>query len=129
VLDCTLDHNTEAQVTTFRSSRDVILRTEAFSEAVEFYASALGLRVSHRDANLVGFETGSFCLYIERGEQHGPIFELLVPDVTAAKSRLLAVGCVLVEDNPSVPRCYIRDPYGLTFNIGTARPHVAKPSG
>jgi len=104
----------------FCSSRDVIIRTDAFAEAVEFYASVLGLRISHRDTNLAGFETGSFCLYVERGEKHGPVFELLVADVLAAKSSLLAAGCVIVEDNPSVPRCYLRDPYGLTFNIGLA---------
>jgi hypothetical protein len=30
---------------------------------------------------------------------------------------LLSAGCALVEEDPAVPRCYIRDPYGLVFNI------------
>jgi hypothetical protein len=77
----------------FRSSRDVIVRTEALSDAETFYTSVLG------------FETGSFCLYVESGASHGPVFEFLVPDVGAAKARLLCAGCVLIEEDPSVPRC------------------------
>jgi hypothetical protein len=40
-----------------------------------------------------------------------------VSDAQAIKSRLLAAGCTIVEENPVVPRCYIRDPFGLVFNI------------
>jgi catechol 2,3-dioxygenase-like lactoylglutathione lyase family enzyme len=107
-------------MSSFRSGRDLIIRTEAFVEAVSFYTLVLQLPVSYRSQNLIGFETGSFCLYVERGPDHGPVFEFLVEDVEAAKSRLLAAGCVLVEENPDMPRCYIRDPSGLTFNVRQA---------
>ena len=99
--------------TPFRSTRDVIVRTGALAKAVDFYTSVLGFRISSRAANIVRFETGSFCLYVESGKEHSPVFDLLVPDVPAAKSRLLAAGCVLIEEDPALPRCYIRDPYGL----------------
>jgi hypothetical protein len=69
----------------------------------------------------MGFETGAFCLYVEKGEAHGPVFEFLVPDVQQAKRRLLAAGCTVQEENPSIPRCYLRDPYGVVFNIGQSR--------
>lgn len=101
----------------FRSGRDVIVRTEAFEEAVSFYTSVLQLPVSYRSQDLMGFETGSFCLYVERGAGHGPVFEFFVEDVAAAKSGLLSAGCALVEEDLTTPRCYIRDPWGLTFNI------------
>lgn len=102
------------------SSRDVIIRTEAWTAATHFYRSVLGLPVIHQSATLMGFETGGFCLYVEQGTPHGPVFEFLVPDVQAAKARLLAAGCTVLEEDPSVPRCYLRDPYGLVFNIGHA---------
>jgi catechol 2,3-dioxygenase-like lactoylglutathione lyase family enzyme len=102
------------------SSRDVIVRTDAWSEAVRFYESVLGWRVSQHDNNMVGFDTGCFCLYVEKGPAHGPVFDFLVPDVEAAKAQLLAAGCVLLEEDRSVPRCYVRDPQGLVFNIGRA---------
>jgi uncharacterized protein YndB with AHSA1/START domain/predicted enzyme related to lactoylglutathione lyase len=102
----------------FRSARDVIVRTPDWERAIEFYRSVLGLTVTQRGEQLVGFETGAFCLYVERGREHGPVFEFLVPDVQAARARLLAAGCTLLEEDASLPRCYIRDPFGLVFNVG-----------
>jgi len=104
-----------------RSSSDVIIRTEAWAQATAFYEFVLGLPVTHRSENLVGFDTGVFCLYVEKGQEHGPVFEFFVPDVEAAKSKLLAAGCTVQEEDPSVPRCYIRDPYGVVFNVAKAR--------
>lgn len=103
---------------TIRASRDVIVRTGAWAEAIHFYGSVLGLPVTHQSESLMGFETGAFCLYVEKGEPHGPVFEFLVSDVDAARQRLVAVGCVVMEEDASVPRCYLRDPCGLVFNVG-----------
>lgn len=106
--------------TEFHSSRDVIIRTEAWAEAVAFYTSVLGLEAVHRGDQMVGFETGAFRLYVEKGQSHGPVFEFLVPNVQAAKDGLIAAGCQLVEEDAQVPRCYLRDPYGVMFNIGAS---------
>jgi predicted enzyme related to lactoylglutathione lyase len=106
--------------TKFQSSRDIIIRTENWAKATKFYKTVLGLPVTHRGKTLTGFETGAFCLYVEKGKEHGPVFEYLVPDVQAAKRRLVAAGCTVLEEDPSLPRCYIRDPYGVVFNIGQA---------
>lgn len=40
----------------------------------------------------------------------------------AAKRSLLSAGCTVREEDPSVPRCYIRDPHGLVFNIEESAP-------
>jgi predicted enzyme related to lactoylglutathione lyase len=101
-----------------RASRDVIVRTDTWAEAIHFYGSVLGLPVTYQSESLMGFEAGAFCLYVEKGEPHGPVFEFLVPDVQTARQRLVAVGCVVQEEDASVPRCYLRDPYGFVFNIG-----------
>jgi catechol 2,3-dioxygenase-like lactoylglutathione lyase family enzyme len=103
-----------------KSSRDVIVRTESLAEAERFYGAVLGFAVSSRREGIVGFETGSFCLYVEKGSEHGPVFEFLVADVDATKARLIAAGCTLIEEDRSIPRCYVRDPFGVTFNIGKA---------
>jgi predicted enzyme related to lactoylglutathione lyase len=100
-----------------QSSRDIIVRTEEWDEATTFYRSVLGLPVSYEGDSLVGFETGSFCLYVEKGGAHGPVFELLVHDVQATKAQLMAAGCTLVEEDAAVPRCYLRDPFGFVFNL------------
>jgi catechol 2,3-dioxygenase-like lactoylglutathione lyase family enzyme len=103
-----------------KSSRDVIIRTESLAQAERFYNAILGFAVSSRGSGIVGFETGSFCLYVEKGPEHGPVFDFLVTDVDATKDRLIAAGCTLIEEDHSVPRCYVRDPFGVTFNIGKA---------
>jgi hypothetical protein len=105
----------------YTASRDIVIRTKAWVDAVKYYESVLGLTVTHRDKNIVGFEAGGLCLYVESGEPHGPVLELLVSDVPTAKQRLLNAGCSLIEEDPSMPRCYLKDPYGLTYNIGLDR--------
>jgi catechol 2,3-dioxygenase-like lactoylglutathione lyase family enzyme len=101
-----------------QSSRDIIIRTESWRDAVRFYEQVLGFTVSSRAGGTVGFETGCFCLYVENGAAHGPVLEYLVADVETTRDLLLRAGCTVVEENPSLPRCYLRDPYGVTFNIG-----------
>ena len=101
----------------FKASRDVIIRTEKWSAALKFYESVLGLPITQRSDTIVGFETGAFCLYVERGKEHGPVFDFLVPDIDEAKRQLLASGCTVIEEDPKIPRCYIKDPYGVVFNI------------
>jgi predicted enzyme related to lactoylglutathione lyase len=105
----------------FQSSRDVIIQTDNWTKAIEFYETTLHFTVSHRSSDLMGFESGAFCLYVEKGNRPGPVFDFLVPDMQAAKSRLLAAGCTVIEEDPAVPRCYIRDPFGLVFNIEEAK--------
>jgi len=102
-----------------KSSRDVIIRTREWAQAVRFYESVLGFPVTSRTEAMVGFETGAFRLYVEAGPPHGPMFDFLVADVGAAKARLVAAGCALLEEDATLPRCYLRDPFGLVFNLGT----------
>jgi catechol 2,3-dioxygenase-like lactoylglutathione lyase family enzyme len=99
----------------------VIIRTPNYAAATKFYESVLGLPVVHRGEALMGFETGSFCLYVEKGEEHGPVFEFLARDIEAQKKELVSAGCAIQEEDASVRRCYMRDPYGVVFNIGQAR--------
>jgi predicted enzyme related to lactoylglutathione lyase len=103
--------------TKINSTRDVLIRTDKLDEAVRFYQSVLGLRVTHQSETMVGFETGSFCLYLDKGPAYGPVFEFHVADVQAAKQKLIAAGCRVENEEPSVPRCYLRDPFGRIFNL------------
>jgi catechol 2,3-dioxygenase-like lactoylglutathione lyase family enzyme len=99
------------------STTDVILRTGRIEDAKAFYHGILGFPIATDSERMVGFETGGLTFYFERGEANGAVFEFEVEDVTAAKEHLLAHGCVLVEEDPELPRCYLRDPFGLTFNV------------
>jgi len=47
----------------------------------------------------------------------GPVLEVTVADVAEAKLRLTKNGCEIVKDEPEFPRCYVRDPLGLIYNL------------
>jgi catechol 2,3-dioxygenase-like lactoylglutathione lyase family enzyme len=101
-----------------RSSRDVIVRTPDLKAAAEFYQKVMGLTVTQRTGNIIGFETGALQLFVEQGNALPVVLDFLVRDVQATKAVLVAAGCSIVEENPNVPRCYVRDPFGLLFNLG-----------
>jgi catechol 2,3-dioxygenase-like lactoylglutathione lyase family enzyme len=103
-----------------KSNRDVIIRTADLASAKAFYHDALGFPVTIDTEHLVGFDTGAFTLYVEPGDDLPAVFEFDVDDVAAAKERLTAAGCEIVEEDPYLPRCYLRDRYGLVFNINQA---------
>jgi catechol 2,3-dioxygenase-like lactoylglutathione lyase family enzyme len=100
-----------------KSSRDVLIQTERMDAAAKFYENVLGLKVIERSEQMVGFETGSFRLFIGKGQSYGPVFEFFVPDLEQARKMLVENGCRVEIENPQVPRCYVRDPFGLIFNI------------
>src|SRR5664279_519780 len=106
----------------FTSTRDIIIHTPKFDAAVRFYQEVLGLAVTMKSDDLVGFETGSFQLFVDRKGPlgSGPVFEFCVADVELAKQKLVAAGCSVVAEDAALPRCYIRDLHGLVFNL-TAR--------
>jgi len=54
---------------------------------------------------------------IERGPSLGPVLEVTVKSVKEAKARLQKKGCQIVEDEPDFPRCYVKDPNGLIYNL------------
>jgi len=99
------------------SSRDILIQTDKMDEAVHFYEKILGLKIVEQSEQIVGLETGSFRLYLDKGRPYGPVFEFFVPNLESAKQMLIAAGCTIEVEDPSVPRCYVRDPYGLIFNL------------
>jgi hypothetical protein len=103
------------------ASRDILLQTGHIDQAARFYETELGLSVFLRQDGLIGLEAGAFRLFLDRGPAYGPVFEFFVDDLDAAKARLTAAGCRIEQEDPSVPRCYMRDPYGLVFNIAVRR--------
>ncbi len=100
-----------------KSGRDVICRARDLGAVKAYYAGELGFPIVLDTDSTVGFDTGELTLYYERGEAGPPVFDFLVDDVRKSKSRLIAAGCEVVEEDPSVPRIYLRDRFGLVFNI------------
>jgi catechol 2,3-dioxygenase-like lactoylglutathione lyase family enzyme len=99
------------------TTRDIIIKVDKVAAAKTFYRDVLGFLLVDDDDRMLGFETGSFMLFVEPGERSGPVFELEVEDVDAAKAQLVAEGCKVVEEDRGLPRLYLRDPFGVVFNL------------
>lgn len=104
------------------SGRDVLIQTDQLDTASDFYEKVLGFSIVQRSEQLIGFETGSFRLYLDKGKSYGPVFEIFVPNFEEAKRNLMRAGCRVEIEDPAIPRCYIRDPFGLTFNLAEKSP-------
>ena len=100
-----------------KSSRDVLIQTNKINAATSFYEKVLGLKVIERSEQLVGFETGGFRLFLDKGKSYGPVFEFYVSNLNDAKKMLIENGCRIEVEDLRIPRCYIRDPFGLIFNL------------
>jgi len=100
-----------------KSSRDILIQTKKMDAAEKFYEKVLGFQVIERSEQLIGFETGSFRFFIDKGKSYGPVFEFYVQNLEQAKKMLIEHGCRIEVEDPAVPRCYVRDPFGLIFNL------------
>jgi predicted enzyme related to lactoylglutathione lyase len=99
------------------SMRDILIQTEDIEAASVFYENVLGLDAFMREETMIGLESGAFRLFLDKAGAYGPVLEFKVDDLESAKRQLVAAGCRIENEDASVPRCYIRDPYGLIFNI------------
>jgi len=102
----------------YRMSPNVAVRTTATSAAVDFYTRVLGfpLRVQKEGVADVGADPINLFI-IEDDEVSGPVMELLVDDLEAARDELVANGCKVIRWRGRGQDCYLRDPFGVTFNL------------
>jgi hypothetical protein len=56
-------------------------------------------------------------LFVERGVALGPVLEVKVKNIEEARDRLVRNGCEIIKDEPDFPRCYVKDPFGLIYNL------------
>jgi predicted enzyme related to lactoylglutathione lyase len=97
--------------------KDILIQAEDPRAAAAFYVEQLGFSVTGESVEMMSLEGAKISLFIERGPALGPVLEVAVKDVDEAKARLVRSGCEIVKDEPEFPRCYVRDPYGLVFNV------------
>lgn len=98
-------------------TNEIIFRAPDLDRVRSYYEGVLGFPVVLEKDGMIGFDSGALNFYFERGEPNGAVFEFAVDDLQRAKSALTAAGCAIVEEDPTVPRIYLRDPFGVVFNI------------
>jgi catechol 2,3-dioxygenase-like lactoylglutathione lyase family enzyme len=98
---------------------DILIQADDIHKAAAFYVDHLGFEVTGETDQMISLHGPKISLFIERGPALGPVLEVTVANVDEAKQRLVSNGCTIVKDEPDFPRCYVRDPNGLIYNITT----------
>ena len=96
---------------------DILIQAPDPEQAAAFYVDQLGFTVTDTDPNMISLHGEHINLFIERGPELGPVLEVTVDSVEEAKRRLVKNGCEIVKDEPNFPRCYVKDPFGLIYNL------------
>jgi predicted enzyme related to lactoylglutathione lyase len=96
---------------------DVLIQAQDPKAAATFYVEQLGFTITDETPQMVSLHGKHINLFIERGPRLGPILEITVDSVQEAKQCLVKNGCEIIKDEPDFPRCYIKDPFGLIYNL------------
>jgi predicted enzyme related to lactoylglutathione lyase len=96
---------------------DILIQAPDPRKAADFYVEQLGFEITGDDPMIISLHGSHINLFIERGPALGPVLEVTVDSVEAARLRLVKNGCAVIKDEPDFPRCYIRDPFGLIYNL------------
>jgi catechol 2,3-dioxygenase-like lactoylglutathione lyase family enzyme len=96
---------------------DILIQAQDPTKAASFYVEQLGFEITGETPNMVNLHGKHINLFIERGPVLGGVLEVTVDNVEEAKARLVKNGCEIVKDEPDFPRCYVKDPFGLIYNL------------
>jgi len=101
----------------FRMSTNVALHSKKWKEASTFYKETMGLDVQESDKHL-SIQNGPIFMYVQENPGvEGVVMEYFVDDLDEAKAYLEANGCTVVKWEGRGKDCYMKDPFGLTFNL------------
>jgi glyoxalase/bleomycin resistance protein/dioxygenase superfamily protein len=100
-----------------RFGADILIQALDPKKAAFFYVNHLGFEITDNNPKMIGLHGQHINLFIEPGPPLGPVLEVTVDNVAGARQRLVEQGCEVVKDEPDFPRCYIKDPFGLIYNL------------
>jgi predicted enzyme related to lactoylglutathione lyase len=97
---------------------DILIQAEDPATAAKFYVEELGFEITDPNPKMMALHGKHINLFIEPGAPlGGGVLEVTVKNVEQAKRSLQAAGCTIVKDEPDFPRCYVKDPNGLIYNL------------
>jgi predicted enzyme related to lactoylglutathione lyase len=98
---------------------DILMQAQDPKNAASFYVEQLGFEITDEVPDMISLHGEHINLFIERGPALGPVLEVTVANVEEARQRLVRNGCEIIKDEPDFPRCYVKDPFGLIYNLTT----------
>jgi predicted enzyme related to lactoylglutathione lyase len=100
-----------------RFGTDILIQAQDPKNAASFYVKQLGFQITDEKPHMISLHGEHINLFIEQGSALGPVLEVTVDNVEEAKLRLAKNGCEIIKDEPDFPRCYVKDPFGLIYNL------------
>jgi predicted enzyme related to lactoylglutathione lyase len=97
---------------------DILIQAKDPVKAAKFYVEELGFEITETTPKMVSLHGKHINLFIEKGSSlGGGVLEVTVKNVKEAKARLKKKGCKIVREEPDFPRCYVKDPNGLIYDL------------
>ena len=101
-----------------RMSPNIAIRHQDYEKAVDFYANVIGFENRSSDPGLADFDAAPINLFVLADDEFsGPVMELFVDDLEAARDHLVANGCKVLRWRGKQQDCYIQDPFGVIYNL------------
>ncbi|WP_197489774.1 VOC family protein [Rossellomorea aquimaris] len=100
-------------------SKNIGFQVENVEEAKLFYENVLGLKHPEQSfVNEVEFRTDNNSIFLIKGTENlGPVMEIFVNNLEEAKNHLLTNGFEIVRWEGKGKDCYVKDPFGMIFNV------------
>ena len=108
----------------FRSNSEIAVHVSSLEKAEHFYADVMGFRLVAKTGRQLEFDTGQLRLYVNLDSRPLPSYvpSFNVADREAACEYLESVGCKLMHIASQPGLYYIRDPFGMLFDIVERKP-------
>ena len=101
----------------YKFSNCVAIQHPNQEEVLKFYRDVIGFKVVEERDGAVELDAMPYRLFLDSEEPIEFVLELVVPDIEKAREELIANGCKIVRWDGNGKLCYIRDPFGLMYNI------------
>ena len=76
---------------------DILIQAPDPAKAAAFYVEHLGFEITGEDPHMISLHGKRINLFIEKGYTLGPVLEVKVDSVEAARQRLVKNGCQVLE--------------------------------
>ena len=100
-----------------RFGADILIQATDPKKAALFMSTISDSKLPTTTRKMIGLHGKHINLFIETGPFLGPVLEVTVDNVEETKLRLVKSGCEIINDEPGFPRCYVKDPFGLIYNL------------
>ena len=100
----------------FTLSPNIAIEMPQSEDAAAMYAKLFGVEAKQLDHSIEIQQSGRF-LYFDKGEGFRIVMEIFVADLDAARTELVSHGWTVEVWEGKGGRCYMKDPFGLYFNL------------